>query len=203
MGIGYVVLLVGCAVFFLNARVYSSSHSALQAVETNLSWAEAFHSFERSASSFPPLANELRLRVFSSINSHWDTLEPGQPGSERNRAAVQSIVEEHGVKAIAAEPENHRFHLAIARINQRLASGDLDRLASAREQINRAVELAPNYFETQRALVVQLMLEGDPAEGLRVIDRYVAEAPEAAPRFAHLRTLLEKDVAKKEGKPDD
>lgn len=196
VGIVYVVLLVGCAVFFLNVRVVFASHSALlTTTKPNLSWAEASHSLERSTSSFPPLANELRLIAFSGIINSWgDRLEPGQPGFGKNRAAVQSIVEEHGVKAIATEPENYRFYLAIANVNHRLASGDPDRLALAREQINRAAELAPNRYATQQALAVQLLRESNPEEGLRVIDHYVAEAPEARPRLARLRTRLEDEV---------
>ncbi len=202
-GIGVVVLLVGCAVFFLNARVVSSSHSAIPILRSNTSWAEVLSSFESSASSFPPLANELRLHLLSRMTYLCDTLKPGEPEFENNRTAFESIVEEHGVKALAVEPENHRIYLATASVNQCLASGDPDRLKLAREQINRAMELAPNRFDAQRILVVQLRLESNPEEGLRVIDRYVAEAPDAERRFAELRTWLENDIAKKNGKPDD
>ncbi len=200
VGIGFMALLVGCMVFFLNVRVYSASHWASLTLRPDLSGNEMLYSFQKSVDFFPPLGNQMRVQVFQAIASEWDNLE-GEDSEQIEQ--VLKLVELQGARAIAAEPENWRLYLTIAEVNQRASAIYPERLAEARELVNRAVELAPNRFETQRLLAVQLMLEGDPEGGLQVIDRYLAETPEAARRLERVQATLMTAIEEKSvGKPD-
>ncbi len=200
-GMGLVAVLVTASVFFLNARVYSASNWALASLGSDSGWEEIFDSFENSVAAFPPLGNESRVMLFESIGNQWDTLADGGGGDGGGDGGdVLRFVERQGAMGIAAEPENHRLYAGMASVNQQASVGEPERLARARELVDRALELAPNRSEMQWLLAVQLLLEGDPEGGLAVVDRYLAEAPRAAGRFAGLRGDLERAIeAREEG----
>ena len=183
------ILVVGvgiaAAVFLLNVRPLTAASSAADAVSGGTSWEQRFEAFEDSVSTFPPLSNTVRMMMFREIGLAWGALE----GNEMTTALA--IVETHGPAGTKAEPEEWRLLSGMAVIYQQARDENEEYIARARDLVESAVELAPSRVEVRALLIAQHLIENDPQGAMRLIDDYVAEAPETVHRYEPLREQAE------------
>ncbi len=183
LGMGFAALLVAAVMFFFNARVYTASQSALHVLNPQANWNMVFTSFEDAVTTFPPLGNDVRLWLMHSMDRKWFDLvnDPGQ------LHAALGLIERFGGQGTALEPENHRLYTGTAAVFQRAAAYSEDYYQEytprARQMADRAGELAPDWFDVRRLLMFQEALENGNEAAEQELERYVAEAPEMAPRL--------------------
>ena len=192
MAIGSLIIVVGigiaAAVFLLNVRPLTASSRAVEAVTQSLPWNQRFEAFEESVSTFPPLSNTVRMMMFREIGLDWRTLRDEEVSS------TLQIVGTHGPAGRKAEPEEWRLLSAMAVIYQQAGDVNEERIAQARDLIERAVELAPSRIEVRALLIAQHLLEDDLQGAMRLIESYTAEAPETAHRYEPLREQVEREI---------
>ena len=188
MGAAIIVVGVGiaAAVFLLNVRPLTAASSGADAVSGGTSWEQRFEAFEDSVNTFPPLSNTVRMMMFREIGLAWGALE----GNEM--AVALAIVETHGPAGRKAEPEEWRLLSGMAVIYQQARDENGEYMSRARELIESAVELAPSRVEVRALLIAQHLVENDPQGALRLIEDYVAEAPETEHRYEPLREQAER-----------
>ena len=101
--------------------------------------------------------------------------------------AALGLIERFGGQGTALEPENHRLYTGTAAVFQRAAAYSEDYYQEytprARQMADRAGELAPDWFDVRRLLMFQEALENGNEAAEQELERYVAEAPEMAPRL--------------------
>ena len=180
------------AVFLLNVRPLAASSQGVDALNDGLGWEQRFEAFEDSVGAFPSQSNYLRTTMFTVFATQWITLSDNQKG-----AAIQ-LMSEHGAAARNMEPNEWRLLNAMAAVYQRASDMDETYLVQARELIERAVELAPSRIEVRLLLIVQSLFEDDNQEALRLMDRYIAEAPETAHHYEDLRGRVVKEIESQE-----
>ena len=185
-----VVVVVGvgiaAAVFLLNVRPLTAASSAADAVSAGNSWEQRFKAFEDSVNTFPPLSNTVRMMMFREIGLAWGALE----GNEM--ATALELVETHGPAGTKAEPEEWRLLSGMAVIYQQARDENKEYIARARDLVESAVELAPSRVEVRALLIAQHLIENDSQGALRLIEDYVAEAPETEHRYKPLREQAER-----------
>ncbi len=180
------------AAFLLNARPLAASSQGVDALNVGLGWEQRFEAFEDSVGAFPSQSNYLRTTMFTVFATQWITLSDNQKG-----AAIQ-LVSEHGVAARNMEPNEWRLLNAMVAVYQRASDMDETYLVQARDLIETAVELAPSRIEVRLLLIVQSLFEDDNQEALRLMDRYIAEAPETAHHYEDLRGRVVKEIKRRE-----
>ena len=192
MAMGSVVLVVGlaiaAAVFFLNVRPLTAASRAVDAVTQGLSWNQRLEAFEDSVSTFPPLANNVRMMMFREIGLGWITL------TDDEASTALQIAETHGPEGTKAEPEEWRLLSAMAVIYQQAGSANKEYIIQARELVEKVVELAPSRVEARALLIAQHLAEDDPQGAMRLMDSYAEEAPETTHRYESLRELVEREL---------
>ena len=192
MAMGSVVLVVGlaiaAAVFFLNVRPLTAASRAVDAVTQGLSWNQRLEAFEDSVSTFPPLANNVRMMMFREIGLGWITL------TDDEASTALQIVETHGPEGTKAEPEEWRLLSAMAVIYQQAGGANKEYIIQARELVEKVVELAPSRVEARALLIAQHLAEDDPQGAMRLMDSYAEEAPETTHRYESLRELVEREL---------
>ena len=187
-----VVLGILAAVFFLNVRPMTASSRAVDAVTPGLPWSQKFEAFEDSVSTFPPLANNIRMMMFRELGLGWNALTD----DEVSRAL--QIVGTHGPEGTKTEPEEWRLLNSMAVIYQQAGGENDEYIAQSRDLVERAVELAPSRVETRALLIAQHLVEGDPQGAERLIERYAEEAPETAHNYEPLRDQVERELERLE-----
>ncbi len=196
VALGSVTLVVAigtiASVFLLNARPLAASSQGVDALNDGLGWEQRFEAFEDSVGAFPSQSNYLRTTMFTVFATQWITLSDNQKD-----AAIQ-LVSEHGASARNMEPNEWRLLNAMAAVYQRASDMDETYLVQARELIERAVELAPSRIEVRLLLIVQSLFEDDNQEALRLMDHYIAEAPETAHHYEDLRGRVVKEIESQE-----
>ena len=196
MATGSVILVVGvgiaAAVFLLNERPLTAARQAVDAVSGGNAWAQRFEAFEDSVSTFPPLSNTVRMMMFREIGTQWVTLN----GNEA--AMALEAVETHGPAGTKAEPEEWRLLTTMAVIYQQARSINEEYVGRARQLVEEAVELAPSRVEVRALLIAQHLAEDDLQGALRLIERYTAEAPDAAHHYEPIREQVESEVKRLE-----
>ncbi len=194
--LGSMVLVVAigtiAAIFLLNGRPLAASSQGVDALSEGLPWEQRFEAFEDSVGAFPSQSNYLRTTMFTAFATQWVTLSVNQMDN-----AIQ-LVSKHGPKGRNMEPEAWRLLNAMAAAYQRAGDMDGQNLARARELVETAVELAPSRIEIRLLLIVQSLVEGDEREALRLMDSYIAEAPETAHHYEGLREQVAKEIERRE-----
>ena len=149
---GLVVLsiLVSLTVYFLNVKSYQAATAVVDTAQPRITWAERFGYFERSIDSFNPLANYVRIAMFTALSDNWRTL------SDEEAELALAIVEREAQPLIASEPQWWRAYVDLARVYLAASSSDPTHLAQAREYFEKAAELAP---ETRKVAGVGQQLE--------------------------------------------
>lgn len=187
LGLGFAALLVVSVLYFFNARVYNASQSALQVLNPQADWNTVFGSFEDAVTTFPPLGNDVRLWLMHSMDRQWFALVNDPVGENGQLNAALRLINDYGGAGVALEPENHRLYTGAAAVFQRAANHSEDYYPQyapeARRMADRAEELAPDWFDVRRLLVFQEALENGNDAAEEAMERYVAEAPEMAPRL--------------------
>ncbi len=180
------------AVFLLNVRPLAASSQGVDALNDGLGWEQRFEAFENSVGAFPSQSNYLRTTMFTAFATQWITMTDSQMDT-----AIQ-LVSEHGAAARNMEPNEWRLLNAMVAVYQRASDVDEAYLIEARELIETAVELAPSRIEVRLLLIVQTLFEDDNQEALRLIDRYMAEAPETAHHYEDLRERVVNEIERRE-----
>ena len=196
MATGSVIVVVGvgiaAAVFLLNVRPLTAASQAVDAVSGGNAWAQRFEAFEDSVGTFPPLSNTVRMMMFREIGAQWITLD----GNEA--ATALEAVETHGPAGTKAEPEEWRLLTTMAVIYQQARGVNEEYVGRARQLVEEAVELAPSRVEVRALLIAQHLAEDDRQGALRLIERYTAEAPDAAHHYEPIREQVEREVKRLE-----
>ena len=86
----------------------------------------------------------------------------------------------------------------MAVIYQQAGSVNEEYVGRARQLVEEAVELAPSRVEVRALLIAQHLAEDDRQGALRLIDRYTAEAPDAAHHYEPIREQVESEVKRLE-----
>ena len=180
------------AIFLLNARPFNASSQGVDALNVELPWEERFEIFEESVAALPAQSNYLRTTMFTAFATQWITLSDQQMES-----AIQ-LVSKHGPAGRDIEPEEWRLLSAMAAVYQRAGDVDGQYIVRARELVERAIELAPARVEVRLLLVVQNLVEDDNQEALRLMDGYMADAPETAHHYEDLREEVAKEIERRE-----
>ncbi len=194
LGAAALVLAIGtiAAIFLLNVRPLAASSQGVDALSDGLPWEQRFEAFEDSVGAFPPQSNYLRTTMFTAFATQWITLSDNQMDS-----AIQ-LVSKHGPEGRKMEPDEWRLLNAMAATYQRAVAMDERHLVQARELVETAVDLAPSRTEVRLLLIVQSLVEGDNQEALRLMDGYMAEAPETAHHYEDLRGQVVKEIERQE-----
>ena len=179
-------------VFLLNGRPLAASSQGVDALNDGLGWEQRFEAFEDSVGAFPSQSNYLRTSMFTAFATQWVTMSDSQM-----RDAVQ-LVSKHGPAGRDMEPDEWRLLNAMTAAYQRAGNIDGQNLARARELVETAVGLAPSRIEVRLLLIVQSLAEGDNQEALRLMDSYIAEAPETAHHHEGLREQVANEIERRE-----
>ena len=157
--IGPVVILLIFSVLLLNWNAFQGSQGVVTSLQSGLSWDERISFLGDSIESFPPLANSLRRFEIELLSTNWEQLS-----AEDRELAIQEV-DRLSEKAKEVEPEQWQIFASTAFFYQTVASSASDsdefasRLARARMELDRAVELAPGRLEVRIVWVNQLSLE--------------------------------------------
>ena len=194
--LGAVALVVAigvvAAIFLLNVRPLTAASQGVDALSDGLPWEQRFEAFEDSVGAFPSQSNYLRTAMFTAFATQWITLSDNQMDT-----AVQ-LVSKHGPAGHDMEPDAWRLLSAMAAVYQRAGGVDDQYIVQARELVESAVELAPARVEVRLLLVVQSLAEDDNQEALRLMDSYMAEAPETSHHYEDLREEVAKEIERRE-----
>ena len=76
--------------------------------------------------------------------------------------------------ALESEPQSPQLYLALGRLYQKAAESDPRYIGRAREYVDAAQKLAPEYKDTLMLMVAQEILEKDYQGALDIAERYAA-----------------------------
>ena len=184
IALGVVGVLTLLALISFNLGPIVGARSISLALNPNLSWDERFDLFEKSFSSFPPLANYPRVEMFTKVAAAWGNLSQ----DEKQRAIRVAVTQ--GQLGVESEPEDWRIHLTLARLYQLASPHNPAFLADARSLVERASVLAPERIETVQMQVMQYVTEGKLDVARETIDSYVERNPSGAVYFEGLRRQI-------------
>ena len=135
-----------------NYKPYQAAQASKEFLRTNL-WTDISTNFNRSIDEFPPLANVPRRLMINHVGyslidlAHADYVE-----------AVDLVTRE-GQEALRIEPQNWRFHVALAQFYQQAYLRNPDYLELADTHVQEALRLAPNTSQTIGVKVEQERLK--------------------------------------------
>ena len=144
IGLSCLAILVLFNIYFFNYRAYRASSILLSVSRPSLTMEQALDLFDKSITSFRPLANYPRLIMFTSLVENWDTF------TESQALLAFTAGEMEALEAIEAEPENWRLNVALAELYLTAGSNDASRLDRARLYLDKAKLLAPKRPEVLR-----------------------------------------------------
>ena len=184
IALGVVGVLTLLALISFNLGPIVGARSISLALNPNLTWDERIDLFEKSFSSFPPLANYPRVEMFTRVAAAWGNLSQ----DEKQRAIRVAVTQ--GQLGVESEPEDWRIHLTLARLYQLASPHNPAFLADASSLVERASVLAPERIETVQMQVMQYVTEGKLDVAQETIDSYLERNPTGAVYFEGLRRQI-------------
>ena len=151
-----------------NYRAYQAAQASRESLTTNL-WDDMATNFTRSVDAFPPLANIPRRLMIEQLSLSIANLSPADYEQAIN------LVAQEGRAALHNEPQNWRFHVALAQFYQQAYLRDQqykiqeyknpenlrnqEHLELAGMHVRKAILLAPNISQTINIKAEQERLE--------------------------------------------
>ena len=171
-----IVIATIWSLYNLNYRAYQAAQASRESLITDL-WADMATNLTRSVDAFPPLANiPRRLMIERLILCDEDVL--GQCTNNLRVANLSltdyeqaiNLVTQEGQAALRSEPQNWRFHVALAQFYQQAYLRDQEHtnlehlrnqehLKLAGTHVQEAILLAPNISQTINIKAEQERLE--------------------------------------------
>lgn len=171
---GFLIIL---SLYFMSYRPYVAATTILSAFNVETPWSERIDLYDKSISTFPPLANYFRMSMFNRMALEWGNM------SNEDRGNAIAIASREGVSAIETEPEEWRNYRSLAVLYQQALPQLPGLIGEARFLVDKAVELAPIRVEVNQLLVRQHVFERDLNGAIRIIDGYLELNPGAANYF--------------------
>ena len=187
IGATIVMLLLMASLYFL---VYRPYRAAQLFPVPPISWEELWEEVGLSIEAFPPMGTQPRLMLFDTLVTEWDVIT--QVGVEEIMERLQPVE----TAALKAEPRNPDLYLTLGALYQKAAATDPRYLESARQHLETAQRMAPEYMETVLLTISQQVLEKDYQGALAAIERNDTGPPypfsrELALELAKLREKVE------------
>jgi O-antigen ligase len=186
-----VIVLLGFTLTVTNQRAYSST-GAFRDGWFAPEWTESLDHFQDAFDAFPGMANMLRQMFFQVVEFDWEALTP----AEKTRTLEMLEVElEKGLKA---EPRS-TILLLTAIILKQTAAATPEEIERIDPLLERLKELAPDRLQTHERQAIQELSKGNPQKAIDIIDRFIAQVPEANFHFIETRELVEQRLGAERG----
>ena len=156
--------LAAAGAVFYNGRQYSAAATTLQA-RAAPSWEQRSAYYDRAIAQFPGMANYPRLYLINDAAVVAES-EYSRGFSDDEFGQIVGPARAAGEQGLAAEPENWRFRVALARFYLAAAGRDAEYIGPAQRNVAAAARLAPAIPEVGQA--------NDRAEQLarELVDRF-------------------------------
>lgn len=152
-----IVIATVWSLYNLNYRAYQAAQASRESLTADL-WTDMATNFTKSVDAFPPLANIPRRLMIERLNLSIDNLSIANLSLGDYEQAINLVTQE-GQAALRSEPQNWRFHLALAQFYQQAYLRNQEHLELAGMHVQEAILLAPNISQTISTKVEQERLE--------------------------------------------
>ena len=133
--------LAAAGAVFYNGRQYSAAATTLQG-RAAPSWEQRSAYYDRAIAQFPGMANYPRLYLINDAAVVAES-EYSRGFSDDEFGQIVAPVQAAGEQGLAAEPENWRFRVALARFYLAAAGRDAEYIGPAQRNVAEAARLAP------------------------------------------------------------
>lgn len=141
--------LAAAGAVFYNGRQYSAAATTLQG-RAAPSWEQRSAYYDRAIAQFPGMANYPRLYLINDAAVVAES-EYSRRFSDDEFGQITAPARAAGEQGLAAEPENWRFRVALARFYLAAAGRDAEYIGPAQRNVAAAARLAPAIPEVHQA----------------------------------------------------
>ncbi len=178
-------VFLAVTIYSLNVRPYRASQAILRTQELGISVAQRLDAFDKSISTFRPLANYPRIVMFARLTKDFGDM------TDEEARLVLDAAEREARDGTATEPEEWRVYNAVAGLYQTAAVRNPAYAEKARDMVDAALRVAPTRVEVQQLLVRQLIGEENYNGARAAINSYVRLSPNALRHFLKLLELIQ------------